>query len=399
MPVFASGHFRIIWGLLFEAAHRYDDNLEDKEITLISPWFTDVTTAQSGWSEECMSAAFQQMHNLESLSQVLRQLVKIGYDVKVLTAAGEHKWLEKSEDAYLEREVIFMEKLSRPVDLTGRSVQCFRRGGLHKKFVKTPFGIMGGSTNTTMNGLAGRILDASTLFFKEYDEDNYGDVARQCISEFRGARAYGDESVPITDYRAPFDQLARNAEVEVDLSSVAPPVLITEELRMNVDEMPPEVPSGYVPPGWLQAAPRDDVETKSFFGQLATLTNSTAEYTIATLSHEAKEGYRSAEISEKIYPRGDDDSEDDDCSLLASLEALSEILLPTSERSTNFVKQQVENNTDYNYTVWHSIVSELLSGIATLSGLSEDSEISTENVATINRLHHLLFRGLKYSVS
>ena len=167
MPVFASGHFRIIWGLLFEAAHRYDDNLEDKEITLISPWFTDVTTAQSGWSEECMSAAFQQMHNLESLSQVLRQLVKIGYDVKVLTAAGEHKWLEKSEDAYLEREVIFMEKLSRPVDLTGRSVQCFRRGGLHKKFVKTPFGIMGGSTNTTMNGLAGRILDASTLFFKE----------------------------------------------------------------------------------------------------------------------------------------------------------------------------------------------------------------------------------------
>jgi hypothetical protein len=122
MPIFISGHFRLFWHVLFDAAARYEETEEsDREIIIMSPWISDVTTANSGWSETALVSAFDPHGggNIESLSDVLERLVKIGYDVKVVTLSTVGKWLPKAIDRNLDNERVFMEKINKA------GVECF----------------------------------------------------------------------------------------------------------------------------------------------------------------------------------------------------------------------------------------------------------------------------------
>jgi hypothetical protein len=131
VPSFHSGHFRIFWDILFDAADRYHEDLEDKEIVIISPWISDVTTAHSGWSDTALASAFEiDSGNIESLSFLLGELVQRGFTVKILTLSTVGKWLPKAVNKHLDNEQRFMKQVNE------KGVKCFLRNNLHMKYVK-----------------------------------------------------------------------------------------------------------------------------------------------------------------------------------------------------------------------------------------------------------------------
>ena len=74
MPIFHSGHFRVFWDVLLDAADRYDFLPEIRNY-IISPWISDVTTSRSGWSDTSIASAFNiDTGNIESLSDILEDL-------------------------------------------------------------------------------------------------------------------------------------------------------------------------------------------------------------------------------------------------------------------------------------------------------------------------------------
>ena len=150
MPVFHSGHFRVFWDALLDAASRIDDApANDKKIVIISPWISDVTTSRSGWSDVAIASAFGiDTGNIESLSDILGKLVERGYEVTVVTLSTIGKWLPKIRNKNLELESNFMNKVS------SKGVTCLLRNNLHMKYVKTPFSVFAGSINISFNGLS-----------------------------------------------------------------------------------------------------------------------------------------------------------------------------------------------------------------------------------------------------
>ena len=133
MPVFHSGHFRVFWNVLMDAAFRSDQVGDDSEVTIVSPWISDVMTSESGWSDSALSSAFgTHGGNIESLSDVLGNLVSLGYKVTVVTLSTTGKWLPKSRNAHHDNERRFLEKVSR------RGVSCLVRNDVHMKYIATP---------------------------------------------------------------------------------------------------------------------------------------------------------------------------------------------------------------------------------------------------------------------
>ena len=88
MPSFHSGHLRVFCHVLFDAAAKIDETeINEREIIIISPWISDITISTSGWSESAIKSSFSPYSRgrIESLSDVLGLLVKIGYKVTVVT--------------------------------------------------------------------------------------------------------------------------------------------------------------------------------------------------------------------------------------------------------------------------------------------------------------------------
>jgi hypothetical protein len=162
MPIFHSGQSRLLWHALFESGIRMnevDENL--REITLISPWITDLTSSRSGWSFSAITAALgESVGGLESLSDILISLVQKGYRVKVATLSTTGKWLRKKVDSKLDEEVRMMKKLSR------NGVECFLGENIHMKYLSTPFCVLSGSLNLSFNGIHGRNQENTHLTFQ-----------------------------------------------------------------------------------------------------------------------------------------------------------------------------------------------------------------------------------------
>ena len=163
MPIFHSGQSRLLWHALFESGIRMNEVREDsREITLISPWITDLTSSRSGWSFTAITAALGESGSgFESLSDVLISLVQKGYKVKVGTLSTTGKWLRKRVDSKLDEEVRMMKKLSR------NGVECFLGENIHMKYLSTPFCVLSGSLNLSFNGIHGRNQENTHLTFQE----------------------------------------------------------------------------------------------------------------------------------------------------------------------------------------------------------------------------------------
>ena len=170
MATFVSGHQRIFWNLLFTAglwARLGRLNPSEKIITIVSPWLTDFPSDDSGWPGELAKQAFDTNDDLGSLSRVLAASLQQGFEVRLIVLDRENKWLEKSSSKMIKREIEFLRQMR---DL---GAICLRRRDMHFKWLCTPVGLWKGSSNSTANGLFGRLEEQNDLYLSLSDIDAY----------------------------------------------------------------------------------------------------------------------------------------------------------------------------------------------------------------------------------
>ena len=160
MATFFSGHQRVFWDLLFTSGDWANkDRIVPSEhtITLVSPWVTDISTQGSGWAEELVQSACSSSDYLGSLSKVLIALKNIGFNIRIVVLE-DGKWLNKTERNMLENESKFLETMHK------FDIICERRQDMHYKWLCTPVGLWKGSSNSTSNGLFGRLEEQNELY-------------------------------------------------------------------------------------------------------------------------------------------------------------------------------------------------------------------------------------------
>jgi hypothetical protein len=333
MPSFHSGHFRIFWDILFDAADRYHEDLEDKEIVIISPWISDVTTAHSGWSDTALASAFEiDSGNIESLSFLLGELVQRGFTVKILTLSTVGKWLPKAVNKHLDNEQRFMKQVNE------KGVRCFLRNNLHMKYVKTPFSIFCGSVNISFNGLSGRNQEAASLFYHDIHDQEYRQRLDSITSTFVGAKDYFSPRIPITDYIPPKFSI-NMGETAITVDYQAGP--ITPRYSELNDGYPMDVAEGFIPQGRINGTLDTEEKQKSFVIQLATLTIGVATRSIEIVADETIDGYKMEQLTDKIFENTDLVEGADESESLPTVKQIRELLLPDAQNHRKYVQRKL----------------------------------------------------------
>tara|TARA_B100001758_G_scaffold229366_1_gene224235 strand:+ start:1915 stop:3087 length:1173 start_codon:yes stop_codon:yes gene_type:complete len=381
MPVFHSGHFRVFWYILFDAANRFDANLEDKEIVIISPWISDVTTHTSGWSDSSISSAFNPYGggSIESLSDVLGRLVKLGYNVTVVTLSTTGKWLPKARNKHLDRERQFMNKVSRS------GVNCMLRNNIHKKYVKTPFTTFSGSLNISFNGLSGRNQEGADLFFKTFHEQDYNQRKQGVDATLVGAKDYFSSSIPITTWSPPNFEIFPQSQIPELTSS-------HEESYPSVSGSvyPEMTPEGYLPPGKILSAEIGENEKLSMMAQCSQLIQRTAMWAVGLLADETLEGHNEKDIFDQLFDlQSEEDSLESNSEILPSIKAIRNLLLPSGQNQqlTDYLSSRLglsDHPEALNF--WRSQVGELLDGLEHLSNALAEDKTSLENAKILAAL-------------
>jgi len=383
MPVFHSGHFRVFWHVLLDAADRFDFTTEDdREIILISPWISDVTTARSGWSDAALASAFKiNTGNIESLSDILGELVQRGFDVKVVTLSTIGKWLPKARNTNLDQEWNFMEKIR------DKGVTCLLRNNLHMKYVKTPFSVFAGSINISFNGLSGQTQEAADLFFAYSHEQDFHQRKDAIENTLVGAKDYFSTRVPITNWippQFPSGNIDRT-QIEPDYwtGSLNP---LYPELG---DDYLPMVAEGFMPTGRIVGDLDSPEKLLSFKAQLGNLIMRIAMRSIELNVDETITGFDETSILNRLFGDAVAEVESDEPERLPEISAIRELLLPQSADIRNHLDSRLGHvgNPDVS-TIWRTNAAELLNGIEILSDkLSVDSpSITREDANLLNNL-------------
>ena len=372
MPTFVSGHFRVFWHVLFDAAARFEEtDEEDREIIIISPWISDVTTSNSGWSETAIVSAFDPHGegNIESLSDVLGRLVKIGYNVKVVTLSTVGKWLPKRIDKNLDKEIKFMEK----IDKLG--IECFVRNNVHMKVIKTPFSIFSGSVNFSFNGLSGRNQESATYFVKSIHTQDYSQSKQHSGTTVIGAKDYFRDEIPITEWNHP--------EFKAFPDSVKPN-LVGKGASYDNDENPHQL-SGYVNLGQIG----DDIgenEKLSMIAHVSQLILRMGIWVIRLISDDTLEGRTRDDIEQIIL--SEIDNTPDDRERLPDLNSMKGLVLPDNHENKNYILTRLGHKDDEEiWTIWSHRVRKVFEGLYDLSDkIHNESVLTKEDAETIERI-------------
>jgi hypothetical protein len=383
MPNFHSGHFRIFWDILFEAADRYDQNLQDKEIVLVSPWISDVTTAHSGWSDTCLASAFGiDSGSLESLSHILGILVEKGFEVKVVTLSTVGKWLPKAVNKHLDNERRFMEQIR------DKGVQCFLRNNLHMKYVKTPFAIFCGSVNISFNGLSGRNQEAASLFYKELQDQEYQQRKEDIEDVIVGARDYFSNRIPITNYVPPsFAINVGTQQVQVNYQGG----VINPAYPELGDDYTNDVAEGFIPQGRIDGTLDTEEKQLSFKAQLAGLTIRVAMRSIEVFGDETSEGYTYAELALRVFNDQDAIIDPSEAEELPSLQKIRELLMPANGDDRRYIREKLGlTDNDDAWDEWSTNARTLCERLESLSSKVEE-DIASITVADITMLAEMTY--------
>tara|TARA_B110000003_G_C16652048_1_gene534611 strand:+ start:348 stop:1523 length:1176 start_codon:yes stop_codon:yes gene_type:complete len=378
MPSFHSGHFRIFWDILFEAADKYDANLPDKEIVIVSPWISDVTTAQSGWSDTSLASAFGiDSGNLESLSYILGELVRRGFEVKVVTLSTVGKWLPKAVNKHLDNERRFMNHIR------DNGVQCFLRNNLHMKYVKTPFAIFCGSVNISFNGLSGRNQETASLFYKDVQDQEY-EQRKDAINEvIVGARDYFSNRIPITNYIPPsFAINVGSQQVQVNYQGG----IINPTYPELGDDYTSDVAGGFIPQGRIDGTLDTEEKQLSFKAQLAGLTIRVAMRSIEVFGDETSDGYTYETLVSQVFINQVGIDDPAAVEELPSIERIRELLLPAEPEDQLYIREKLGLTDDDDvWDEWRDNARSLCTNLEYLSSKVED-DIASITVADISML-------------
>ena len=378
MPVFHSGHFRVFWNVLMDAAFRSDQVGDDSEVTIVSPWISDVMTSESGWSDSALSSAFgTHGGNIESLSDVLGNLVSLGYKVTVVTLSTTGKWLPKSRNAHHDNERRFLEKVSR------RGVSCLVRNDVHMKYIATPFSLMDGSINISFNGLSGRNHESANLYFREDQEQDYLQRRARISAVLVGAKDYFSSRVPITDWVPP--------QFHASPGAAAPDLSTQPDLSfpaVSDEEYPRMAPADFSTVGSAQIGGRPEI-VLSLKAQCSQLLHWTGVWALELLSNETVEGLDHASVHSSIV------GPDADGELSPSPSAIRERLLSDQDQNAQHsVRTRLGLlDEDVLWQQWRGLAGDLVGGLEYLSDrIANGEEPTDDDFETLSRLNSLYDR-------
>jgi len=379
MPSFVSGHFRIFWHVLFDAAARFEESEEnDREIIIISPWITDVTTADAGWSETARISAFDPYGggSMESLSDVLGKLVQVGYNVTVVTLSTVGKWLPKRIDRNLDNEKVFMEKISQ------LGIKCMVRNNVHMKYVKTPFCTFSGSVNISFNGLSGRNQEGAYYFVKSIHLQDFLQTKQHVDSTLIGAKDYFSSSIPITEWVPPRFEIFPDATTPyLENSGVSYPLL-------SSNEYPGMTPQGYIPTGQI-GDEIGETENYSMIAQCSQLILRLEMWVIRLISDDSIEGRTVSDIKKIIWPNSlENENNLDEKEVLPDLSTMRELVLPNDHEGEKYITIRLGIYEDYErWIMWSSLVGNLFNGLNDISNkVYNNSTLTTEDAGTIDKI-------------
>ena len=382
MPVFHSGHFRVFWDALLDAASRIDTApANDREIIIISPWLSDVTTSRSGWSDASIASAFDiDTGNIESLSDILGKLVERGYDVTVVTLSTIGKWLPKAMNKNLDLERNFMKKIS------SRGVTCLLRNNLHMKYVKTPFTVFAGSINISFNGLSGRNQEAASLFFADTNSQDFRQRKDAIENTLVGAKDYFSTRIPILTWNppvftAPASTGASNRYAGGSISIIYP------ELGEDYPQM---VADGFLPVGRISGNADSPDKLLSVKAQFGTLIISVAMRAMELLVDETVEGFSEEIIINHLYQGNPPNQIDPDApELLPSIAAIRGLLLSSDSSIEGYIVSRLGLTGNPGVVgIWKENVLKLLDGMEVISAKLSITvpDLKEEDLTLINNL-------------
>lgn len=377
MPSFHSGHLRVFCHVLFEAAARIDETeINEREIIIISPWISDITISTSGWSESAIKSSFSPFSGgkIESLSDVLGLLVKIGYKVTVVTLSTVGKWLPKKLDiGQTKRERQFMEKLEK------LGINCRRRNNLHMKYLYTPFSIFSGSINFTFNGLSGRNQEGSSFFVKSIHSQEYNQRKKNIDSVLIGAQNYFSSDIPITDYKiTKFPNFPKSKIPETSFEGF-------ENYPPFSDNLYPKmIPSGYIPQGNIGDL-IGKKEISSMKAQCLQMMVRVANWSIELFSHETKRGLTKNQIYKDVNGNIITDSE---AEKVPHINVIRNLLLSSDEIQEKYIMFRLGiSNDEQRWKEWRYSTTKLFDGIEYISDkISNEIELTGKDARIIEEL-------------
>ena len=378
MPAFDSGHARIFWHILFEAAARFDESLDDRKIIIISPWISDITTYNSGWNDSAISSAFKRESggNIESLSDVLVKLQRIGYELTVCTLSTTGKWLPKAKNKHLERERVFMKKCR------DNGINCLIRNNVHKKHIKTPFATISGSLNFSFNGLTGRTQETASYFVKSVHEQDYRQRKNLIHNSLDGARDYKTNIAYIADWKCDsFTDFSSEIPISKKLVSTKIPYP-----SVSNDEYPEMTPKDYITPGNI-GTEIGETEKISMKAQIHNLIQRTATWSLYLISDETLEGMTRDEILSKFMPISpDDEFSDNDVEKIPDIGEIRKLLLSNDENMQDHIKSRLGVISN-GWSEWKEKTEDLINGLEQISTIfANEIQLTKEHADFISEL-------------
>lgn len=180
------GHIDIFWDLIIQALEDNKLTDENKFITIISPWIRNLSLSTSSYSTSNWRSLLRSERSvrMNSLSDVLGAMVKLGFQVNIIVLDSNDKNLPQNSRKWLRLESEFVS------DLESCGVEVWKKIGEHAKMYAFPHGVFTGSTNCTNQGMLGN-LENMTLYTQS-DGENF-------IEAQNNARAIANGCVPYFD--------------------------------------------------------------------------------------------------------------------------------------------------------------------------------------------------------
>jgi hypothetical protein len=240
MGSFSFGHLQTVWSLLHKAALNRESR-DDNKIVIVSPWHHNAARNEDGWSSSVLDAIYtNRSGGTESLSDILSELVSMGYEVTMVTLSQYGRNMSRGDNSVLDREKNFFEVLERS------GIQCSLVDDIHHKYLRTPFDIIEGSMNLSKNGLFGKTRDTMTLISKARDPQifNQNDSIIQDI--LSSSKSYYEKPSSVTEVSV--------AQYKINDISNYLDKMITKlpELKINImidETFAPNVPDDLEPIG------------------------------------------------------------------------------------------------------------------------------------------------------
>ena len=141
----------VVWEILlmtlfsFKTQTNNDD--EDREVIVTSPWISDITNRTYKLNLPIQEVVSNQVgRDLKSLRQILIELSKAGAKVRLMTASPVSNWKKDLGPVYKQKEKALLDSL----DINGVSIRL--NDNNHSKSISTPLAVISGSANATENG-------------------------------------------------------------------------------------------------------------------------------------------------------------------------------------------------------------------------------------------------------